>query len=966
MFSDPAPRVFGLPPGADFAAEVARGLRARLAGAPPLAMARVRLLVPTARMRAALTEALVDQGPGYLPRIQTLAELAEDHEEPAPDLDRILQTARLVRALLASGTGLAPPQAALGLARGLVALADEMAEEGVPAATLAGLDVADHAAHWQTAVRFLSLVAPWVDGAAEGGAGRRLRLAVEGAIAAWAQDPPADPVLVVGSTGSRRSTADLLAAVARLPQGAVILPGFDADLPLAIRQRLAQPGAADHPQARLAQVLDRLGNPPVQAWTAAPPPDPARNRLISLALRPAPATDQWRIEGADLAPDALDRVTLLTAPGPRAEALAIARALAEARAEGRSAALVTPDRALARRVTAALDRWRIVPDDSAGRPLGQSAPARMLRLIARRIAGERGAVPLMALLKHPLVHTGADRGTHLLRLRDVELWLRREGRPFPEAPDLAAFAARHPDAAVWAGWLGGWLAGLPGPETPLAQAIAALPAAALHLAAGPGANEAPELWAQAAGERVRAALDRLVAAIPALDPDTPLSDLPDLLDLALTGEVRDPVAADPLVMIWGPQEVRGRRADLVVLGGLVEGTWPAAPSPDPWLSRNLRLQAGLRLPERDTGLAAHDFQIAAAAPQVILSLPLRSADSESVPARWLNRLTNLAAGLPALAPGLQAARDRGAALIARALAAEGDLSAVPPHCATPNPRPAPAPPVATRPTELNVTEVARLIRDPYAIYARRVLGLQPLDPLGPEPDARQRGILVHRILESFVARHPPGSRVAEADFLSLARAQLERDLPWPAERLLWLARLARMAPDFLDWHAGCDGAPALVEGRGVLDLPGLRLVGRPDRIDRLADGGLRIWDYKTGTPPTAAQQKAFDKQLILLALMAQEGGFAGLAPARAVEAAFVGLGAEFKLVAAPVDPETLADHRARLIALMARYRRRDQGYVARRALQKDSERSDYDALSRLGEWRVSDRAEMVRVGDDDG
>lgn len=965
IFEGAAPRVFGLPPGADFAAEVAAGLAARMADRPPQDMARVQVFVPTARLRAALTVALVARGPGYLPRLRTLADLPDPGlaaDPAAPELARLFTLARLVRALLEAEPRLGPPQAALGLARSLAELADEMAEEGVPAAALAALDVADHAAHWQTALRFLSLAAPWIGGEAAG-PGQRLRLAVAAQIAAWQAAPPADPVLVVGSTGSRRATADLMIAVARLPQGAILLPGFDADLPAAAWAQLDAPGSDDHPQARFRRVLRRLDDPPVRPWTAATAPDPARNRLISLALRPAPVTDGWRAEGAGLDSGALDRVTLLQAPGPRAEALGIARALAEARAEGRSAALVTPDRTLARRVAAALDRWRMVPDDSAGRPLGQTAPGRLLRQLARLAASGCEAVALIALLKHPLVWSGAGRGPHLLHLRSFELWLRRAGQPFPGPADLAAFAARTPAAADWAAWIAAWLGSLPPPQVPLPEALGPWRAAAEALAAGPGADSA--LWAEAAGEAVRAALDRLAEAAPQAEGMV-LADLPAALDLALAGALRAGGAADPLVMIWGTQEVRARHADLVVLGGLTEGTWPAAPAADPWLNRQMRLAAGLRLPERQTGLAAHDFQIAAAAPQVVLSLALRTASAEAVPARWLIRLANLAGGLPALAPGLEAARARGAALLARALAAEGDLATVPPDCAAPNPRPAPAPPVALRPAELGVTEVARLIRNPYEIYARRVLGLHPLDPLGPAPDARRRGILMHAILQDFVAAHPPGQPAPAAALLQIARARLAAELPWPGERALWLARLARIAPEFLDWHAGCEGVPAVLEAGGVLELPGLRLTGRPDRIDLLPDGRARIWDYKTGTPPSLRQQEAFDKQLILLALMVEGGAFAGIGAVEVAEAQFVGLGGGFALVPAPVEPESLTAHRRGLIDLMARWRDPGRGYTARLAMQREGDRSDYDALSRLGEWRVSDPAVTIPVGRRDG
>ncbi len=969
-------RVFAEAPGTDFPAAVARGLRARLAGQPPEAIARVELLVNTARLQSRLRAALMADGPGFLPRIRLIAALdAADTDAPRAALRRRLELAQLIRGLLAADPSLGPRHAAFALADSLARLLDEMQAEGVPLAALDKLDVSQHSQHWERSLRFIRLVARYLDPGALRDRQGAQRAAIEALIESWRTQPPAHPVIVAGSTGSRGMTALLMRAVARLPQGALILPGFDFDMPAPLWSALADPlGSEDHPQYRYAALMRALDLTPgeVAPWSGTPPPDPERNRVISLALRPAPVTDRWRAEGAGLGdlPAALARATLIEAPDPRAEALAIALILREAAGTGRRAALITPDRLLARQVTAALDRWQLRPDDSAGRPLALAAPGRFLRQSAAFLRHGPDARALVALLKNPIAHSAADRGPHLRYLRDLELWLRREGLPFPTAPELAPWAKDDTGRRAWLDWLAAALAP-PGAGTrPLSNWLTRHLDLAGHLARGASGTGTGELWQAEAGRRAQALLDDLVAAAGHAGEIT-AADYVALLEGLFAGQsVRESVAAHPDIQILGTLEARVQGADLVILGGLNEGVWPQAPAPDPWFNRRMRLDAGFLLPERQVGLSAHDFQQAAGAPEVILSRARRDAEAETVPARWLNRLQNLVAGLPAQngPAALEAMRARGLAWLDRAARFERDLRAVPAEAARRHPRPAPAPPAAARPRELRVTAIRDLIRDPYAIYARHILGLEPLDPLVAEPDARRRGIVLHRLFDRFTRTHPPGAPADPAALMALADEVLAEDVPWPAARALWRARLARVARDFTDWHAGLAGAPVLLEQRGALDLadPSFRLVGRPDRIDLLPDGRLQIFDYKTGEPPSKAQQAAFDKQLILLSIMAEEGAFPGLAPAQVADAEFIGLGRRFRITRADASPAALAEHRDRLRRLLHRYLSPQQGFTARRAAKRDADRSDYDQLSRRGEWQVTDPEETFGVGDPDG
>ncbi len=977
MFDPSAmPRVFAQEPGADFPAAIARGLRARMQGHPPEAMARVEVLVNTARMRNRLRAAMIDTGAGFLPRIRLITDLAQDAatEEPLHSpLRRQLELAQLIRRLLETEPDLAPRNAAFSLAESLSRLLDEMQAEGVSTEALEALDVSNHSEHWARSLRFIRLVARYLGPDAALDTQTRQRRTVEGLIARWAEAPPTHPLIIAGSTGSRGTTALLMRAVARLPQGALILPGFDFDMPDTVWSGLEDPLLSeDHPQYRYFALMRALGiaASDVGLWAGTAAPDTARNRLVSLALRPAPVTDRWLSEGQGLGDliAATEGVTLIEAPNPRAEALAIALRLRQAVLDGQKAALITPDRSLSRQVTAALDRWHLRPDDSAGRPLGLSAPGRFLRQTAELMRGEPASEALVSLLKHPLTHSATARGPHLLHLRELELWLRRWAIPFPQTADLQRWAGQDEGRQAWARWLGVALSGM-NDDRPLADWLQAHLHLAETLAGGVGAEGSGELWLAEAGQAARAAMDELLANA-AYGGTLSIIDYIALLETLFSGkEVREIVESHPDVMIWGTLEARALGADLVVLAGLNDGIWPAAPQPDPWFNRRMRMDAGLLLPERQIGLSAHDFQQAIGAKAVVLSRATRDAEAETIPSRWLNRLKNLINGLPRQngPDALIQMSARGRVWLDLAAAFENDFSPVPAAVARRNPRPAPAPPPAARMRELSVTAIKTLIRDPYHIYASAILRLRALDPLAPEPDARLRGTALHRVFEEYTKSFPPGDKGRVSAFLVIAETVLSLEVPWAATRIQWLARLSGVAQEFVDWHAHQPGVPVVTESKGALDLrdPVFRLTGRPDRIDRQPDGRLRIFDYKTGTPPSQKEQEHFDKQLILLSIMAEDGAFKGLDPAEVERAEFIGVGTKFKCEPADTAPDVLREHRVRLEKLLRVYLKADQGFTARRALKKDTDSGQYDQLARLGEWQVTDAAQVIAVGNHD-
>jgi double-strand break repair protein AddB len=841
--------------------------------------------------------------------------------------------------------------------------------EGVGFDALEGLSPEDQSGHWERSLSFLRAIRGYVEAleetASDGEAIHRANvIALQ---EAWRTRPRETPVIVAGSTGSRATTQMLMAAVAGLPRGMVILPGFDFDLPDEIWERLVTGHRfEDHPQYRFAAFLERIGLAAADVVRIGHAPDEARNRLVSLSLRPAPVTDQWLQAGPDLGPaaPAVEALTLIEARDPREEAMAIALAMRSEIGAGRSVALIAPDATLARRVTAELSRWSILPDDSGGTPLSLTPAGRFLRQTARVAAGHLDPVEILALLKHPMTRSGEDRGDFMKQVQEFELYLRRHGVVEIDPARIRAFIVKDAEMEGFARWLESALAVSrhpfePGLHTSLTRHRDVMRAFA-------GADGWERIFAGDAGEKIRELLNAFEAQADH-GRGVDYADYLRLLEKALsTDSARSQDGVRPDAMIWGTLEARVQGADVVILGGLNEGTWPEQPAADPWLNRSMRREVGLLPPERQIGLAAHDYQQAVGASHVVLSRSARSEGSETVPSRWLNRLTNLLDGLKSTGgdDALKEMRRRGNALLAAA--ARFDR---PDGETNPVGRPAPAPPLVARPRDFAVTDIQKLIRDPYSIYAKRILRLRPLDPLMPEMDARRKGTVIHEILERF---YDPGAvfddfGTAVTRLGTIAADILEKEVPDHTTRALWWSQLDANSAWLFDEEVRRRevAIPLGTEIKGRYAVPGTEfsLRGKADRIDRLKSGGLVIYDYKTGSPPTRADIRRYDRQLVLEAVMAEGGAFEGLSGERVSHVVHLGVGrTPAEQVTLLEDENETVTVKGDLITLLSAFLDPGMGYLSRRAMETLRYEGDYDHLARFGEWDASASGQVEAVG----
>jgi ATP-dependent helicase/nuclease subunit B len=1053
------PRVFTIPPSVPFLPALIAALGdgrlvEGLTASDPLALAGATIFLPTRRACRLARDVFLDVlgvEAAVLPRIVPIGDIDEDElvfadmatgavAAEALDLppalgglERRFLLARLVHAWAAkleSRPGEAPlivrhPTAALALADDLARLMDDMITREVPWQRLDGLVPDELDEYWQLTLQFLQIARDWwpailAERHAIEPAERRDRLIA--AEARRLKAAPHLPVIAAGSTGSMPATARLIATIAGLPRGAVVLPGLDTVLDDASwdvigggadglgrehdlfrklvstfrDHALTAPPLAGHPQFALHGLLERMGISRRDVVVLAPPSHHGREILASEALRPAAATDQWRASlAAANADGALDRamatVTVVEAANVEDEALAIAVALRETLTlSDRTAALVTPDRALARRVAVTLERWNIEADDSGGDPLTETASGVFARLVAAAALDRLSPVTLLALLKHPLARLGAEPGAHLAAVATLEQAILRGPRPRAGAAGLAhAFAtfrdelkklrAGEPSAihraeprarlgehaldraAKLVDLVSGALAPLEDLATAPEQNFADLAARHREAVARMSLDTAgaPAAFAGIAGVALETAFaDIAEHAEPLMVAP---GDYAELFVLAIGDRVvRRPGAPASRIHIYGPLEARLTAVDRVVIGGLVEGVWPPDPRTDPWLSRPMRHALGLDLPERRIGLSAHDFAQLLGAEEVFLTRSAKRACAPTVASRFLQRFAAVAGDA-----SWEAAIARGERY--RELGRSLDR---PPARPAPVRRPEPRPPRAARPTRLSVTEIEHWLRDPYTIYAKHILKLPQLERVDEPPGAADRGSAIHAAIAEFAKtytdRLPPD---AYAELIRIGRLHFAPLDDYPEAQAFWWPRYERIAAWFADFERQrrAKVAASHVEIQGELAIPAgnrtFQLTGRADRIEQLTAGGHAILDFKTGQVPTDKQVKiGVSPQLTLEAAMLRQGGFRDITePLRSIaQLVYVRLkgsepaGEERAIEFKGSSADAVADEAfARLTMLVRRFEDERTPYLSLDLPMWTQRYGTYDDLARVKEWSLA-------------
>jgi ATP-dependent helicase/nuclease subunit B len=1054
-------RIFTIPPGAPFLKVLAQSLAAgrlvpsfRLTPEDPMSLARATIYVPTRRAARALRSEFVDLMEGQsaiLPVIRPLGEIDDDagyFDEnaetsldllpPVAALTRLIELSRLIlawrnrlpdmlRDIHTDSPLVAPasPADAIWLARSLAELIDEVETEETGWERLDKIDLGDRALWWQLTGEFLKIAsAYWPDRLTElhrSSPALHRGEAIRAEARRYAREQTPHPVIVAGSTGSIPATADLIAAIHGLECGVVVLPGLDLAMNDA-RWRLAgamtpeggkstDPASRSHPQYGLFHLLRKLNAIREDVVPLAEEPDDLsiRSEAVSQAFTPAEADvnhREWR-EGRDQAAleAAFAPVALIEAANEREEALSIAVALklalsAEDADSKTQAALVTPDRNLARRVTAELKRFGIEADDSAGTPLLASHHGALVRLVLEAVLRPSDPVALISLLKHPLIRLGRTHAALEGAVNRLELLTMRGGTTLANPAELTPVIEKaiidlkenrhrkqwqehllfldHLDELKQLGTQ------IETAVEPLAEMVVRSDATraeqrfslnrwaeatgrVLENFCKDERGSLESLWGCDAGIALAGLLRDLIDTGDTLDAEGP--QWIDVTTALIAGIGIKPKSVDhPRVMIWGTLEARLQQVDTLVLGGLNEGVWPGQTANNPFLSRAMKTEIGLEPPERRIGQSAHDFMMGLGTRNLILTRAVRQGGAPSVASRFLQRLTSVAGE-----EITEAMTERGEYY--RAIAGRIDLGQEQDF----SPRPAPTPAADLQPTKYSFSEAGRLRRDPYAIYARRVLKLDPMEPFNQDPGALERGNIYHAIVEQFIRKDiDPRAPEALPAIIAIAHDVFNQAaLPAHIEAI-WRPRFIDTAREFVKFeaerHAEIARTEVEVDARMDMADIGLTVSGRADRIDIRKDGRADIIDYKTGLSPSVKEARSLlDPQLSLEAAALKAGAFRGLKAMETENLTYVRLRPGKNFRADTVNNENAqrakpeerksADMLAteaisQLIKLTEALKTGRAGFKSRVAPFKDRDYGgDYDHLARVAEWSSADGEE---------
>ena len=807
-------------------------------------LSKVHIFLPTKRAVKTMKEAFLRHSQGetmLLPKMTAFYEM--DVVDPdIPDSISAIERQFLLMLLCQKRHPLLAPDKAFQLAENLAALLDEMYQNEVSLNCLENLVPDMYAQHWQQTMQFLDIIRTyWPKILAEKNlidpADRKIRI-IDSQIAAWHKEVPNSFIYAIGFTGGSPSIERFLKAVHNLPNGHVILP----DLDMLMSEEDWNIIDETHPQYHLKKLLISMNINRSEVLCIEEKKED-RQRFISESLKPSQATNNWK-NSDPFPPSVFENIRYIPCSTPVDEALTIAIELRRVlETPGKTASLVTTDRNLSRRVISEMKRWDVILDDSAGTPLTKTPIGSYLLLLANA-AQERTDTSFLALLKHPLAADKERIGVLKLKVRNWEKTAREQNKALTyhlntNLDDFFHFFVNPVPVMI-------------------DELLKSHLKAAEILAKTTDKSGKERLWQKEEGEQAAELLTEIQNYLSHLPPLLPMH-YPHFLNALFSSLTIRPVyGMHPRLDILGPIEARLQHPDVIIIGGLNEGTWPQTIDADPWFSRPMRKNCGLPQPEEKIGILAHDFMHLMMTKEVILTRSLKQDGTPCIPSRWLSRME-------ALSEINKLSFPQETKTIASAIQSI-DAIEIPL-------RPAPTPPVEARPKRLSITKIEEWMKDPYSIYARSILKLKKLKELDEELSIKDYGTATHKALEDFLKVAPPS---LDINLLLSFGEKAFKEIGFTSDLLaFWKPKFERLAVWFIEQQKErLKKHPRFfLEEKGSLRIPlengrTFELVGKADRIDIFKDNHVEIIDYKTGSPPSPKEVLSGESPQLLL-----EGAF---------------------------------------------------------------------------------------------
>lgn len=927
----------------------------------PLALADILFLLPNRRACKSLADAFVRQQgmqPTLLPQMMPIGDVEEDElilsgteietawSDLSPAIGRNERLMLFIKIIMAKPKEFGLEKMSLNqacfLAQELANLIDVVNNEGLDFANLTNLVPEEYSAHWQETLKFLSIITEyWPQilnerGWADPSLRKNQLLEMQAEI--WRKNPPKRKIVAAGTTATFPAMKKLVKVILDLPSGEVILAGLDKNLDKASWDEVDE----THPQFELKELLEYLQVEREEVENLLPPKNFERELMVSEIMRPAKTTDKWReIRSGQFGIEALSGLTMVDCADMRQEALAIALMMRETlEYPQKTAALVTPDRNLARRVATELERWDIKVDDSAGKPLSLTPVGIFLRLVAKICQGNFRRLDFLSLMKHPLAANGQAYSEIRKKVRSLEQKVWRGQKEDEEVELIIAEVKKT---------LGDLCELYADKKANLKELIRRHIKVAEALAATDKQAGEQILWRGEAGEAAALFVADFYDKAEVLG-EVEVGEYLGLLEAMMSKiVVRPKFGTHPRLKILGPIEARLNHFDVMIIGGINEGIWPQAPGSDPWMSRPMKKDFGFPLPEKAIGVMALDFCSLLGGREVYLSRSERVQGTPMVKSRWWMRLETV----------LKAAGIKTASLqdvLYKIIAKHFDE---PEKTEKINP-PAPRPPVEARPRTLSASAIEMWMRDPYAIFAKYILKLKPLEDIEPDLTMADYGTIIHGILEQFNNKHRhefPQS--AKEELLALGREYFKADALARERLVFWWPSFERIV-DWLvekesEYRQEIAEVSNEVSGEFSFEAPAGRftVTAKADRVDMTKDGKINIIDYKTGKARSIKEVKSgYAPQLPIEGIIASEGGFGSLPPREIDKLIYWQLGRKETEVSGEMS-ELLANTKQRLQDLAALFDFETTAYVCQPNPHKIPEYSDYEHLARVKEWSVA-------------